>query len=85
MPSYDYYCEANGRTVEVSHPMSENMDTWGDLCARAGLDTGDTPASTPVKRLITGGAVIGSRSSASAEPPCASGSCCSGGMCGFPG
>lgn len=85
MPSYDYYCEQNGRTVEVSHPMSENVSTWGELCQRAGVEAGETPADAPVKRLITGGAVIGSRSSSAAEPACASGSCCAGGMCGFPG
>ena len=50
MPSYDYLCESNGRIVEVSHKMTERLATWGDLCARAGLDRGDTPANSPVTR-----------------------------------
>ena len=83
MPTYDYYCEANGRKVEVKHKISENMTSWGELCTLANENTGETPADTPVKRLITGGAVIGSTGSGS-EPACASGACCSGGMCGFP-
>ncbi|MCB1830722.1 MAG: zinc ribbon domain-containing protein [Chromatiaceae bacterium] len=82
MPTYDYFCEANGRKVEVSHKMSERIATWGELCDRSAAEPGDTPAETPVRRLITGGAVISSTGSGS-EPPCASGACCPSGGCGF--
>lgn len=53
MPKYDYHCDANGRTVEVNHRMSEEITTWGDLCARAGTALDDTPADTPVHKFIT--------------------------------
>jgi len=29
MPTYDYRCDANGKTVEVIHRMSEQLNTWG--------------------------------------------------------
>ncbi|MCB1867534.1 MAG: zinc ribbon domain-containing protein [Gammaproteobacteria bacterium] len=82
MPTYDYFCEANGRKVEVSHKMSVSIATWGELCEKSATPIGDTPAETPVRRLITGGAVIGTTGSGN-EPPCATGSCCPGGMCGL--
>ena len=58
MPTYDYLCEANGRVVEVSHKMSDQVVNWGELCQRAGIARGKTPAGSPVQKLITGGAVI---------------------------
>ncbi|MBL3600149.1 MAG: zinc ribbon domain-containing protein [gamma proteobacterium endosymbiont of Lamellibrachia anaximandri] len=79
MPTYDYFCSANSRTIEVTHKMSEGIATWGELCNKAGIETGDTPADATVKRLITGGAVI----SSGGEPPCNTGGCCPGGSCGF--
>ena len=84
MPTYDYRCEANGAVVEVHHRMSEQARTWGELCALAGIDTGETPAAAPVKKLITGGQVV-RRSSLgdAAAPACSSGPCCGGGMCGI--
>lgn len=82
MPTYDYFCEANGRKVEVSHKMSASIATWGELCDMSAMELGDTPAETPVNRLITGGAIIGTTGSGS-EPPCATGACCPGGMCGL--
>ena len=84
MPTYDYRCDANGRTLEVNHRMSELLRTWGEVCERAGLDLGSTPADTPVKRMATGGNLIsGSSLGNRVEPPCSSGSCCPGGMCGL--
>ena len=85
MPTYDYFCDANGRQVEVTHKMSEEIATWGELCQRAGLEPGDTPADSPVRRLATGGNVISSGSRGEpAAPACATGGCCPGGMCGLP-
>lgn len=85
MPTYDYRCDANGRVVEVNHRMREEITHWGDLCARAGIDPGDTPLDAPVKRLATGGHVItgGGRSAAAPLPSCSTGSCCPGGFCGL--
>ena len=84
MPTYDYYCETNGRKIEVSHKMSETLSSWGELCSRASADQGDTPADTPVKRLISGAAIISGGRRSEPAPACATGSCCPGGMCGLP-
>lgn len=84
MPTYDYLCEANGQVVEVKHPMSDTLSTWGEVCERAGLEAGDTPADAPVQRLATGGQVVKSSSLGDAAPPCAAGGC-GGGMCGLGG
>lgn len=84
MPTYDYRCEANGRVVEVIHRMNDQMNTWGELCAKAGIDGGDTPADAPVTRMATGGNIISHSSAGAAEAaPCATGACCPGGMCGL--
>lgn len=81
MPTYDYLCEANGRVVEVRHRISESIATWGELCQRKGIDSGDTPAEAPVKKLATGGNLVKSSSMGSGSmPPCASGGC---GGCGL--
>ncbi|MDH5181652.1 MAG: zinc ribbon domain-containing protein [Gammaproteobacteria bacterium] len=79
MPTYDYHCDANGRTVEVKHGMNEKLFTWGELCERAGIDIGDTPVGTDIRKLATGGQVMKGGNMGSA-PPC--GSCCGGGVCG---
>ncbi|KPK36647.1 MAG: regulator [Gammaproteobacteria bacterium SG8_47] len=84
MPTYDYRCEANGQVVEIKHRMSEQVNTWGELCQRAGVATGDTPADSPVTRLITGGNVVRSGSvGESSAPACTTGSCCPSGFCGL--
>ena len=88
MPTYDYHCPTNGRTVEVSHKMSEQVSTWGELCKLAGISLDGTPGRTRVERLITGGNVIHAGSLGSKyERPCDTGPCgtspCSGGMCSF--
>lgn len=53
MPRYDYYCEANGRTVEVRHSIADRLQTWGEVCERLDIETGDTAGDAPVKRVIT--------------------------------
>lgn len=58
MPSYDYRCDENGKVVEVHHKMSEKLKTWGEVCEMAGIELGDTPADTPVVRLISGGTIL---------------------------
>ncbi|MCU7796143.1 MAG: zinc ribbon domain-containing protein [Candidatus Thiodiazotropha sp. (ex Semelilucina semeliformis)] len=81
MPTYDYYCEANGRKVEVSHKIDTTITTWEALANLAGIDPGDTPLETPVKKLISGAAVVNSKTLSNPEPACAGG--CSSGRCGL--
>jgi hypothetical protein len=52
MPRYDYRCPANGRTIEVSHAMSESVRTWGEACKIAAVEPGNTPADSPVEKVI---------------------------------
>lgn len=82
MPSYDYRCPANGQVLEVKHRMSESVRDWGQLCALADIEPGDTPSDAPVEKLATGGQVIRSSSLKDSVPPCGSGAC-GGGMCGL--
>lgn len=76
MPNYVYACPTNGQTVEVMHPMSETIETWGQLCARAEVDAGSTPTETPVHRVIGGVAAhTGGESGNLAPMPCGKMSC----------
>lgn len=52
MPTYEYHCPANDRVVTVVHRMVEDLHTWGELCSRAGIDPGDTPAGSPIAKKI---------------------------------
>ncbi len=84
MPKYDYFCEANGQVVEVSHSMAQKLATWGELCGKAGIDMGTTPADAPVKKLITGGGVVRAGALKNPEPPCQTGApCCGANRCGL--
>ncbi|MGD2044762.1 MAG: zinc ribbon domain-containing protein [Gemmatimonadota bacterium] len=78
MPYYEYRCGANGRTLEVRHGMAERLETWGDLAARAGVDSGDTPPDTPVERLLSAPVPLTSSSSDSGPdfPGCGAGCAC---------
>jgi predicted nucleic acid-binding Zn ribbon protein len=82
MPTYDYHCEANGRTVEVKHPMSERVRTWGELCALAALPLDATPAHTPVSKQLAAIGIGGVSSSAPAAMPTAPRGGCGSGGCG---
>lgn len=53
MPTYVYQCEDNGARVEVLHGINEKVETWGELCALAGYETGPTPAEARVQKAIT--------------------------------
>ncbi len=78
MPTYDYHCAANGRTVEVKHPMSERVRTWGELCALAEQPLASTPAHTPVTKQLAAIGIGGSSSPAAMSAPssaCGSGGC----------
>ncbi len=52
MPVYEYYCPAAKTAIEVEHSITESFETWGELCRRAGTDPGDTPADSPVEKLL---------------------------------
>ena len=85
MPTYEYLCEANGRVVEVHHKMAEQVRSWGELCERAAISTGDIDPNTPVQKLISAGFIStgGGKSEPMCEAPvCGSGPCGSG-MCGM--
>jgi hypothetical protein len=84
MPTYDYRCDTNNQTVEVTHRMNELMSTWGELCERAGIAPGDTAKDSPVSKLATGGNLVSKSNMGSGiEPACNTGGCCAGGMCGL--
>jgi len=85
MPTYEYRCAANDRTVEVRHNMAERLATWGELCERAGIPPGSTDPAAPVEKLISAG-FINTAANASAPacdaPGCGSGFCGTG-VCGM--
>jgi len=53
MPAYDYFCEANDRTVEVIHTVNVTLKTWGEVCYVARVPLGDTDPLAPVRKVIT--------------------------------
>jgi len=53
MPLYEYYCEANGETHEVTHSMTQDLNTWGELCTLTKHEPGETPLDTPIERMIS--------------------------------
>lgn len=57
MPAYDYFCEANGTTVEVMHPIDVLLKTWGEVCFVAQVPLGDTDPLAPVQKLISAPAI----------------------------
>ena len=85
MPTYEYRCAANDRTIEVRHTMAERLATWGELCERAGIPAGKTDLAAPVDKLISAGFI--SASSSTREPACAAPACgsgfCGSGACGM--
>jgi hypothetical protein len=54
MPTYDYHCAANDRTVEVTHRMTQELKTWGELCALANIEAGATPSNSPITKVHLG-------------------------------
>lgn len=77
MPIYTYSCEANGASLDVLHSMSTSIETWGALCEAADEPMGDTPADTPVARMMSRVQVISSRGASEGHG--------AGGCCGTPG
>lgn len=91
MPTYDYHCPANGRTVEVSHKMAESITSWSELCRKAGIPLDGTSGRAKVEKLIgTSGVVHAGSLGSGYERPCDTGPCggsggggCGGGGCAF--
>jgi len=82
MPRYEYRCETNGQTIEVSHPMSHKLNTWGEVCQLAEIETGNTPPNTPVEKVLSLGFVQGGTSNAPSGGgghTCSRPGCCMGG------
>ena len=52
MARYDYYCDANGQTVEVVHSIYALVSSWGDLCQLASIGLGETDEEAPVRNII---------------------------------
>jgi hypothetical protein len=83
MPTYEYYCEANKKTVEVIHSMRNELETWGELCELAEIESGKTPKDSPVIRQLS---VLSSLiPKGTAGPRGGSGGGCCGGGCGCRG
>jgi len=53
MPFYDYYCPANGATIEVRHKMNETFKTWAEVCRLANISVADTSEDSPVQRVLS--------------------------------
>ena len=73
MPTYDYHCTKNQKTVSVQHGMKETLSNWGELCQRTQVDPGDTPLDEPIERVISGGIAL---PIASAIPQLPMAGCC---------
>ena len=72
MPRYEYRCETNGKTVEVSHPMAASPKTWGEVCALGELAPGVTPRDAPVEKVLSLSFVGGSTGGPPPAGPCGS-------------
>jgi len=57
VPSYDYYCELNDETVEVTHSIKDNISNWGELCYASQHPLGETDPLAPVRKVITAPAI----------------------------
>ena len=55
MPLYDYQCPTNGTQIEIHHSMATTIFTWGKLCELSKHPLGDTPADTPVEKIMGAG------------------------------
>ena len=57
MPSYDYFCEFNGETVEATHSINASISNWGELCYATQHPLGETDPLAPVRKLIRASAI----------------------------
>ena len=79
MPTYEYYCDENDQTLEVLHGMNDTILTWGELCEIAGIEHGDTPASTTVERKLSAISLLSKKGDGGNSGGCCGGGCGCGG------
>ncbi|MBX2851088.1 MAG: hypothetical protein KTR15_05000 [Phycisphaeraceae bacterium] len=79
MPTYEYYCPANHKTLEVMHSMSRSVTTWGELCELSDTQPGKTASSEPVEKLLSAGMIVTGDKQASGLDCGNPGGCCGGG------
>lgn len=53
MPKYDYYCEDNDMTVEISHDINTKLKTWGEVCFASQTPLGDTDPLATVRLKLS--------------------------------
>lgn len=79
MPTFDYHCPANGRTLEVMHPLDKAPGNWGDLRRMAGIEDDPHLDEKSVERLYSFGAVVSRLGEVAPEgcgrPECGRGYC----------
>jgi len=68
MPTYDYYCTHNGRTVEVFHGISTRLTCWGELVSQGATEADGTPDDAPIERQIGGGTILTRTASPQQQP-----------------
>jgi predicted nucleic acid-binding Zn ribbon protein len=81
MPTYEYYCEANGESIDVVHSMQVELATWGELSELAEIDCGETPKDAPVIRQLSAIASLIPKGGKGPRGDFGTG-CCGGGGCG---
>lgn len=81
MPTYEYYCEANGESLDVIHSMQTELTSWGELCEVAGVDCGETPKDAPIMRQLSAIASLVPKGGKGPRGG-SGGGCCGGGGCG---
>ena len=83
MPTYDYFCPGNGKTLEVFHGITRKLETWGELCELAGEVAGETSPDSTVERQLGSGILIDSRRGKEPDTgPTGGGGCSRPGGCG---
>ncbi|MDO6460626.1 zinc ribbon domain-containing protein [Granulosicoccaceae sp. 1_MG-2023] len=84
MPTYEYRCEGSEEIFEVKHAMALTVSRWAELAELGDFDAARFPPDAPVRKVIgsSGGLVSASALKNPDLPPCAGGSCPSGG-CGM--
>jgi hypothetical protein len=68
MPTFDFFCPANGQTVEVMLKINQTISTWGELCACKELPLGDTPPDSPIEKTFTAAPTMSKDMSSGHEP-----------------
>jgi len=57
LPSYDYFCESNGETIEATHSINASISNWGELCYVTQHPLGETDPLAAVRKVIRAPAI----------------------------